>query len=171
MEFLSDFSSRIPKNGRILDAGCGNGAYSLILSQKLEVFGVDISEKQIELEKNALKARFICQDMTKLTFPDEYFNGIVSYYAIIHIPREEQFELLKNFYRLLKINGIVLLTFHSMDDPESYNENFFNSGIKIFWSGYDEVTNLKMVQEIGFKTIWSKSVLESPNGEKFIIYL
>lgn len=135
------------------------------------MFGVDISEKQIELEKNALKARFICQDMTKLTFPDEYFNGIVSYYAIIHIPREEQFELLKNFYRLLKINGIVLLTFHSMDDPESYNENFFNSGIKIFWSGYDEVTNLKMVQEIGFKTIWSKSVLESPNGEKFIIYL
>jgi len=160
---LSEFSSRIPLKSRVLDAGCGDGAYSHILSEKFEVIGVDISEKQIELAKqNAPKAKFIYQDMTKVTFPDEHFNGILSYYAIIHIPREEHYELLRNFYRMLKINGIVLLTFHCIDDPESYDEDFFGTGTKMFWSGFDKVTNLKMIQDVGFKIIWSKLVLESP---------
>ncbi len=51
---LSEFSSRIPLNGRVLDAGCGNGAYSRILSEKFEVIDVDISEKQIELANKIL---------------------------------------------------------------------------------------------------------------------
>ncbi len=100
--------------------------------------------------------------MIKVTFPDEHFNGILSYYAIIHIPREEHYELLRNFHRMLKINGIVLLTFHCQDDPESYAEDFFGTGNKMFWSGFDEVTNLKMIHDSGFKIIWSKLVLESP---------
>jgi len=170
---LSEFSSRIPLDGRVLDAGCGNGAYSRILSEKFEVIGVDISEKQIELAKqNAPKAKFICQDMTKVTFPDEHFNGILSYYSIIHIPREEHYELLRNFRRMLKINGIVLLTFHNSDDPESYDENFFGSGAKMFWSGFDEATNLKMIQDIGLKIIWSKLVQESPKfGESYHLFV
>ncbi len=160
---LSEFSSRITLKSRVLDAGCGNGAYSRILSENFEVIGVDISEKQIELAKqNAPKAKFICQDMTKVTFPDEHFYGILAYYSIIHVPREEHYELLRNFRRMLKINGTVLLTFHCIDDPESYDEDFFGTGAKMFWSGFDEATNLKMIQDVGFKIVWSKLVLESP---------
>jgi len=163
VKFLSEFSSRIPLNGRVLDAGCGNGAYSHILSKKFEVIGVDISEKQIELAKqNAPEAKFICQDITKVTFPDEHFNGILAYYSIIHIPRKEHLELLRNFHRMLKINGIVLLTFHSIDDPESYHGDFFGTGAKMFWSGFDKTTNLKMISDVGFKINWSKLVQESP---------
>jgi len=173
VKFLSEFSSRMPSNSRVLDAGCGNGAYSRILSEKFEVIGVDISEKQIELaKKNAPKAQFICQDMTKLTFPDDHFNGILSFYAIIHIPREEHYQLLKDFYRVLKVNGIVLLTFHCTDDPESYVEDFFGPEIKMFWSGFDKASNLKMVQDVGFKIIWSKLVLESPKwGETYHLFV
>lgn len=171
--YLTEFSSRIPLNGRILDAGCGNGAYSRILSEKFEVFGVDISEKQIVLAKhNAPKARFICQDMTKMTFPDVYFDGILSYYAIIHVPREEHYDLLRNFHRMLKINGIVLLTFQGSDDPESYNLNFLDTGIKMFWSGFDKEANLRIVQDIGFNIIWSKLVQESPKwGESYHLFV
>ena len=160
---LSELSSRIPLKSRVLDAGCGDGAYSRILSENFEVIGVDISEKQIELAKqNAPKAEFICQDMTKVSFPDEHFNGILAYYSIIHVPREEHHELLRNFHRMLKINGIVLLTFQSIDDPESYHGDFFGTGTKMFWSGFDRGTNLKIVQDVGFKIIWSKLVQESP---------
>jgi ubiquinone/menaquinone biosynthesis C-methylase UbiE len=162
-EFLSEFISKLATRDRILDAGCGYGAYSKILSENFEVIGVDISEKQIELAKqNAQKAKFFSQDMTNLTFPDEFFGGILSYYAIIHIPREEHDVLLRNFYRMLKKGGIVLLTFQSTDVLESYNENFFGTKTKMFWSGFDKATNLKMLKNIGFKIIWSKLVLESP---------
>lgn len=173
VKVLSDFSSRIPSNSRVLDAGCGNGAYSRILSETFEVIGVDISEKQIELAiQNTPKAEFFCQDMTKLTFPDEYFNGILAYYSIIHVPREEHHELLKDFHRMLQINGNILMTFHSSDDPESYDGDFFGTGAKMFWSGFDETTNLKMVQDIGFKIIWSKLVQESPKfGGGFHLFI
>lgn len=173
VKLLLEFSSRIPSNGRILDAGCGNGAYSRILSKNFEVIGIDISEKQIEIAKqNAPKSKFICQDMTKLTFPDEHFNGILSYYAVIHVPREEQYELLKNFYRMLKVEGIVLISLHPMDDPESYNEDFFETSSRMFWSGFDKERNLKMIQDIGFKIIWSKLVQESSKwGDNYHLFV
>jgi ubiquinone/menaquinone biosynthesis C-methylase UbiE len=170
---LADFSSRIPQMGHILDAGCGNGLYSRYLSEEFKVIGVDISEKQIELAKqNAPKANFICEDMTKINYPDEYFDGILSFYAIIHVPRDEHYNLLSNFYRMLKFNGAVLLIFQSNNDPESYEENFFDRGVRMYWSGFDKNTNLGMLKDIGFKIIWSKSVKESPKwGESSHLYV
>lgn len=162
-ELVDEFISTIPIQGRILDAGCGNGAYSRYLSEKFEVIGIDISEKQIELaKKNAPKTKFICTDLTTTKFPDTYFDGILSLYMIIHIPRGEHYNLLDNFYRILKNNGVVLLNFHINDDPESYVDNFLGSGSKMYWSGFDRETNLKMLKQIGFKIIWARSVKESP---------
>ena len=170
---LADFSSRIPQMGHILDAGCGNGLYSRYLSEEFKVIGVDISEKQIELAKqNAPKANFNCEDMTKINYPDEYFDGILSFYAIIHVPRDEHYDLLSNFYRMLKFNGAVLLIFQSNNDPESYEENFFDRGVRMYWSGFDKNANLSMLKDIGFKIIWSKSIKESPKwGESSHLYV
>lgn len=173
LKLLADFISRIPLVGRVLDAGCGNGAYSHYLSDKFKVIGVDISEKQIELARqNAPNAEFLCEDMTKIKFPDEHFDGILSYYSIIHVPRDEHYELLNNFYRMLKVKGVVLLVFHLINDPESYTEDFFDGGVKMYWSGFNKITNLKMLKEIGFKIIWSKSVKESPKfGESSHLFV
>lgn len=173
LKLLADFISRIPLVGRVLDAGCGNGAYSHYLSDKFKVIGVDISEKQIELARqNAPNAEFLCEDITKIKFPDEHFDGILSYYSIIHVPRDEHYELLSNFYRMLKVKGVVLLVFHLINDPESYAEDFFDGGVKMYWSGFNKNTNLKMLKEIGFKIIWSKSVKESPKfGESSHLFV
>jgi len=170
---FSEFMSRLPLDGLVLDAGCGNGSYSRYLSKKLNVIGVDISKEQIELAKqNAPKAKFICMDMTKLNFPNEFFDGILSYYSIIHIPRDEQYDLLKIFYRMLKINGVCLLNFQSNDDPESYAEEFFGSGNLMYWSGFNKEVNIKMLRNIGFKIIWSKLIKESPKfGESFHLFV
>ncbi len=173
MEPFYEFMARIPLDGQILDAGCGNGSYSRYLSEKFNVIGVDISEKQIELAKqNAPKAEFICRDMTNLDFPDEFFDGILSYYAIIHVPRDEQYDSLKNFYRMLKIHGVSLLTFHSNDDPESYAEDFFGCEIPMYWSGFDKDFNIKMLRNIGLKIIWSKLIKESSKfGESYHLFV
>ena len=172
MKILSDFISRIPLKGKILDAGCGNGVYSRLLSNKFEVIGIDISEKQIELARQkAPEAKFICKDITKLDFPNDLFDGILSFYAIIHVPRNEHYDLLSNFYRILKKHGVALLTFSSTDAPESYAEDFFGSGVKMYWSGFDKNTNLNMLRKVGFKIIWSNLVKESPKwGETYHLF-
>jgi len=171
--FLTNLTARISPGDLVLDAGCGNGVYSRYLSDKFKVIGVDISEKQIELARqNAPKAEFICEDMTKINFPDEYFDVILSYYSIIHVPRDEHFDLLSNFYRMLKFNGVVLLVFQANDDPESYEKDFFYRGVMMYWSGFDKKTSLSMLKNVGFKIIWSKSIKESPKwGESSHLFV
>ena len=161
MKILPEFTSRVTKGGKILDVGCGGGLpFTKYLSEQFDVIGIDISDKQIEIaKKNVPKAQFIRKDMTELDFPTAYFDGILAYYSIIHVPREEHFDLFKNFYRMLKPNGKALLCLHSTDDPESYNDDFF--GAKMFWSGFDKETNIEILKKAGFQIIWSKLVADS----------
>ena len=158
VRLLNELMERLPVNASVLDAGCGAGIpISQMLSERFQVTGVDFSEAQVELaKKNIPNARFLCEDMTKLDFPEGTFDGITSYYAIIHIPREEHQELLANFYRMLKPGGVALLCLgaeHLIDDMD---ENYL--GTRMYWSHYDTETYLKMLQDCGFSIIWSRHV-------------
>jgi ubiquinone/menaquinone biosynthesis C-methylase UbiE len=160
VRLLNEFIERLPANGVVLDAGCGAGVpISQMLSERFSLTGVDFSEAQIKLAKrNVPRGTFLCEDMTKLEFPDHTFDGITSYYAIIHIPREEHQALLANFHRMLKPGGLALLCLgaeHLVDDIE---EDFF--GARMYWSHFDMKTYLALLKELGFKTIWSKLVAD-----------
>ena len=128
------------------------------------------SEKQIELaKKNAPNAQLLVKDMTELDFPDSFFDGILAIYSIVHVPREEHYDLFRNFYRMLKPNGIAMFSLYNKDDPGSLNLNFFE--VKMFWSGFDKETNLKMLSEIGFEITWSRLVSDSLSDSKHLFVL
>lgn len=158
LRLLNDFMERLPTNAKVLEAGCGAGIpVSQRLSERFQVTGVDFSEAQIErAKKNVPNATFLCEDMTKLNFPESTFDGITSYYAIIHIPREEHRPLLTNFHRMLKPGGFALLCLgaeHLIDDVD---ENYL--GTRMYWSHYDTETYLQMLSKCDFSIIWSKRV-------------
>jgi len=158
---LRNFAAKIGPRSKVLDAGCGSGyPVTTYLSERFETIGVDISEEQIKLAKeNAPKATFIHQDMTKLDFPDEYSGAIVSFYAIFHIPREEHYELLKNFYRMLQPKGLALLVFSMGDDPSFFNDDFF--GVRMFWNSYSNEKYLAILEELGYEILWKENVDDS----------
>jgi ubiquinone/menaquinone biosynthesis C-methylase UbiE len=158
VRLLQEFIERLPADANVLDAGCGAGIpISQRLSERFQVTGVDFSEAQIELaKKNVPNAAFLCEDMTELDFPENSFEGITSYYAIIHIPREEHQSLLANFHRMLKPGGIALLCLGAEHSVEDIDENFL--GARMYWSHYDTKTYLKMLHECGFSILWSTRV-------------
>jgi ubiquinone/menaquinone biosynthesis C-methylase UbiE len=161
VHLLGDFIELLSPGAKVLDAGCGAGIpITQILAEHFDVTGVDFSASQIELaKKNVPNAKFICEDITDLHFPESFFDGICSYYAIIHIPRAEHPALLEKFYRMLHTGGLALLCLgaeHLVDDIE---ENFL--GAPMYWSHFDSGTYLKMLKEIGFSLIWSKHVKDS----------
>src|SRR5918996_462484 len=160
VRLLDELIERLPRNANVLDAGCGAGVpISQMLSEHFYVTGVDFSEAQIELaKKHVPKGNFICQDMTKLDFPDGSFDGICSYYAIIHIPREEHRSLLANFYRMLKPGGFALLCLGAEHLVDDIDENYL--GTRMYWSHYDTKTYLKMLKDCGFMIIWSRRVAD-----------
>lgn len=158
VRLLDELIDRLPVYAKVLDAGCGAGVpVTQLLSQKFDVTGVDFSEAQIELaRKNVPSAEFICRDLTQLDLPDETFDAICSYYAIIHIPRAEHEPLLVNFYRLLKPAGLALLCLGAENLVDDVDDNFL--GAPMYWSHFDGETYLEMLRRIGFQVIWSKYV-------------
>ena len=158
VRLLQELIERLPADANVLDAGCGAGIpISQRLSEYFRVTGVDFSEAQVELaKKNVPNAAFLCEDMTKLDFPENTFDGITSYYAIIHIPREEHQALLTNFHRMLKAGGFALLCLGAEDSFEDIDENFL--GARMYWSHYDTKTYLDMLHHCGFSILWSKRV-------------
>ena len=166
VRLLNELIERLPVNASVLDAGCGAGVpISLMLSEQFKVTGVDFSEAQIELAKKQIpQANFICQDMTKLDFLENSFDGICSYYAIIHIPREEHQPLLANFHRMLKPNGLALLCLGAQNLMDDIDENYL--GTRMYWSHYDAETYIKMLADCGFLIIWSKYVSDESFDEE-----
>jgi SAM-dependent methyltransferase len=160
VRLLKELTDRLPVHANVLDAGCGAGIpVAELLSQKFNVTGVDFSEAQIErARKNVPNAEFICRDMTKLAFADGSYDAICSYYAIIHIPREEHQPLLIDFYRILKPDGLSLLCLGAENLVDDIDDNFF--GTRMYWSHFDRETYLAMLEEIGFRIIWSKYVTD-----------
>lgn len=172
VRLLEELVTRLSEGAKVLDAGCGAGIpISQRLSERFDVTGVDFSEAQIELaKKNVPNATFLCEDMTRLDFPENTFDGITSYYAIIHVPREEHRSILANFHRMLKPGRFALLCLgaeHSIDDSD---DDFF--GAKMYWSHFDTATYLEMLNDCQFTILWSKRVADQTcegGGHLFVL--
>jgi len=161
VRLLDDFIELLAPHAKVLDAGCGAGVpISRSLTEHFDVTGVDFSETQIDLaKKNVSNAKFLCDDMTRLKFREGTFDGICSYYAIIHIPREEHQLLLLNFYHMLKTGGVALLCLGAENLVNDIDENYL--GARMYWSHYDSDTYIKMLNECGFSIMWSRYVKDS----------
>ncbi len=169
---LHELERRLAPGANILDAGCGAGVpVAKRLSENYFVTGVDFSETQIRLARQLVpRARFALQDLTRLAFPDDTFDAICSYYAIIHIPRTEHAGILRMFHRILRPGGLALLCLGANDLERDIVDDYW--GAPMYWSHYDLKTNLRMLAELGFDLIWSKPIADesSPgSGHLFVL--
>ncbi|MFX1563848.1 MAG: class I SAM-dependent methyltransferase, partial [Promethearchaeota archaeon] len=96
---LEYFASLLPKRARILDAGCGAGVpvAKYLVEHGFIVTGIDFSTNMLKLAHQQVpEAEFLEGDMTQLMFPDESFEGVISTYAIIHVPKEKHTLIFQN---------------------------------------------------------------------------
>ena len=159
VQLLHHLVDHLPKGGMVIDAGCGSGVpVAQFLARSFQVTGVDFAEEQIRLAKEKVpNAEFICADITDLPFRDGIFDAVCSYYAIIHVPREEHPKLLLELHRILRPGGLVLLCMGAGDLPHSIGDWY---GAEMFWSHYDRETNVSMMEEHGFDILWDKIIAD-----------
>jgi SAM-dependent methyltransferase len=152
--FARELEKHLEPGSKILDAGCGPGIpIAKYLSGKFEVFGVDISAKQIELAKRlAPNAKFKKADMLRPGFENEYFDGIICMYSLIHVDRRKHLEILRKFYELLKTPGYLLVCMQ-LEDWEGEGDYL---GTRMFWSGYGRKRNIELLKKCGFTILWEK---------------
>lgn len=120
-------SLNLPTNSLVLDAGCGEGNVAINLAEKygLRIYGVDLLDfavnKAISKSKELIlqnKVKFKIGDYTKLDFPDKTFDGIYTMETLVHVPNYKK--ALKEFYRVLKPNGKLVLFEYSMASRKKF---------------------------------------------------
>jgi len=130
---------------------------------------VDISPVQIErAQKLVPEASFICGDMSTLNFAPEEFNAIVCLYAIIHIPLEEQAELLEKIYQWLKPEGFLMLVTGHNEWTGEASDWLGVEGGDMYWSHADRKTYLQWLQDVGFSILWDRYIPEGDGGHTLI---
>lgn len=165
---LEGFARLLPDGARVLDAGCGTGVpvTRFLVNRGFDVTGIDVASGMLELAKEQVPdAKFLEGDMTHLIFPDESFDGIISVFAIIHVPKENHPRIYQNFYRVLKPKGVLFLS-TGATEWEGTDEYL---GTTMFWSHYDAETSLTFIKAAGF-TILSDEIITRDDETHYRIF-
>lgn len=104
---------KIGGSQKILDVGSGTGTLSLMIKKQhpqLEVFGIDPDPQIIEIARGkaaraGLKIDFCQGFASRLPYPDNSFDGVVSSFVIHHLKQDDKIRAFKETYRVLKPNG------------------------------------------------------------------
>ena len=107
--------------GPLLDAGCGTGLLTGMLSSTgRPVAAVDFSETSLQVlaEKEIPNVTAYHADLTAIPFADQTFGAIVSSMVVQHVPPPERVQVYQEFARCLAPGGMLILI--------AYNEAQFS---------------------------------------------
>jgi RimJ/RimL family protein N-acetyltransferase/SAM-dependent methyltransferase len=101
--------------GPICDMGCGPGQIAQYLhGQGADTCGIDLSGEMVrQAQLLNPEIRFEQGDMLALEkMGDNSLGGIAAFYSIVHIPRDSVVQALREFKRILRPGGVLLITHH-----------------------------------------------------------
>ena len=169
-EGLSNFQNRKKNTLKILDVATGSGRTLKQLRAafpKEKIIGLDLSGSYLKEASRYISdldgdlIELIKGNAEQLPFNDKSIQGISCVYLFHELPRTIRERVLKEFFRVLEPDGILILadSIQETDSPDFIQimENFHKSFHEPFYSDYiKEDINSKM-EEIGFSSIKSNS--------------
>jgi 1-acyl-sn-glycerol-3-phosphate acyltransferase len=108
------YNELIPREGEILDLGCGYGFMSYMLSMTSparKITGIDHDEVKIRVAVNGFLKNdnidFLCEDITRYSFGNK--DAIILCDVLYYLPINKQEELLMYCFEKLNDNGMILV--------------------------------------------------------------
>ncbi|MBU1198900.1 MAG: class I SAM-dependent methyltransferase [Nanoarchaeota archaeon] len=145
-EHIEEFLDLLPKKAKIIDVGCGVGVDAGFMASKgFKVIGIDLSKEMLNIARQKYpQLDFRQQDIRKLDFPSNLFDGIFASCSLIHIPKNDVFALLENFHHLLKKEGVIYISLQGGKSEEVFVDELFKPDEKIFLNiiSFDEIKDL-----------------------------
>lgn len=155
---FKEIEKYVPKEGAIIDIGCGYGLlanFLVLKSVKREVTGIDLSLERIKVAQkttdNRKKIQFKLMDALDLQL--EKYNTVVMSDFLHHINFEAQEELLARCYQNLSTGSFLII--EEVDNRPLWkywfaimSDNILNIGERQFFRDHREFQ--KLLQRIGF---------------------
>ena len=113
-EILRRFSQAIGQRRPVWDFGCGPGQTANYLNNLgLEISGLDLSEKILEQARTIHPEIYFRKgNILALEFENDSIAGVVAFYAIVHLTKEQVEIAFREVFRVLQPGGIFLFTYH-----------------------------------------------------------
>jgi ubiquinone/menaquinone biosynthesis C-methylase UbiE len=138
----------------VLDYGSGYGGRAVwMASQARFVEGVEIHQSTVDLSnefaryKGVENVNFTLGSEDKIFFEDRYFDVIVSFDVLEHVKKPDL--LIKEFFRILKDDGIVILIFTPYYGMFSHHLNYITlfPGLHCFFSPQSLIESINELLE------------------------
>jgi SAM-dependent methyltransferase len=140
------FLKYLPKDGWILESGCGTGRWVFYLWQRgFNVIGIDRARAPLEIAKaHDPSVPVLIDDVLHSQFPDKRFDAVISLGVVEHFEEGPQ-RALAELRRILKDDGVILISV-PINNPArrllfnpvkgAYQKLVFNPLRKLYhWSG------------------------------------
>jgi ubiquinone/menaquinone biosynthesis C-methylase UbiE len=91
----------------VLDIGCGYGNLLLALASRFKhVHGIEIMPERVEWARKRIPtAEVVCASATRLAWPDDWFDLVISTDVFEHIPVAQQVAAASEMFRVTKRGG------------------------------------------------------------------
>ena len=150
---LEEIDSSLPKKGRIVDLGCGEGVITRFIAKNKnrQVIGVDLDKKR--LKNSQLKnLKFKLADIRDYNLKN--VDGVILSDVVHHINSNDQDKVLLNIAKGLKKGGILVIK--EIDTKEfirsllsRFWDFLFYPSEKIYYSNYQKLS--QKLEDLGFR--------------------
>ncbi|MDX6613263.1 MAG: hypothetical protein QOD75_2449 [Blastocatellia bacterium] len=151
-QLLDEFAAAVRGQGEVCEIGCGPGQIARYLKDRgVSIRGIDLSNEMVRAASRLNPdIPFAPGDMLALDLPDDSLAGVVSFYAIIHLPRAEVTNALTEMRRVLTPGGRLLVSFHG-GEGELHREEWYDQPVSIDVSLMTNEEMLDYLMAAGFQ--------------------
>ena len=151
---LYAFAESVRARGEICEIGCGPGHISRYLQDRgATMRGIDLSREMVKCAQRLNPdISFEQGDMLALDLADSSLAAIISFYAIIHIVRDQVTRALQEMNRVLQPGGLLLISFHGgegMVHRDEWYDKPISIDVTLF--GSDEMSGY--LESAGFEDV------------------
>jgi ubiquinone/menaquinone biosynthesis C-methylase UbiE len=153
--------------GRVLDAGVGTGRNFPFYPPSAHVVGIDVSPAMLSRARRRLttataQVELREMDVTRLDFPDAFFNAAAAAFLFCTLPDELQVPGLKELGRVVKPGGIIRLLEYTRPSGKFRRlmTNFWEPWVSwAYGASFDRRTD-EHVPEAGLQLVESRFVAD-----------
>lgn len=111
---------------RVLEAGSGTGYTASLLAERYgwRTFAIDLAWEAVSRTPRRDRVYPVQADIAAFPFDAGLFDAIISLDVLVHLPRGEEIRVLREFARVLRPGGLLVLRVAALDVLRSKHSEF-----------------------------------------------